>query len=309
MKETAVIIGTATGIVAKSFIEKISEGVAGIFAPYQIVRLSKANYEAGVIAANQQAHVSDLQQRAAWRRHDEETQRQANMEAIAQKAAQQITEKARPEEMEKDWIVAFFDKARLIGDADMQEVWARLLADEAHSPGFYSKRTLSILFDMSKADAELFLKLCCHTVQMVGKSVPILPSGYAFTYDECAHLESLTLIQGPQSFNYYEDWLPALCCVEYHGRFLKVDFKATGQPQSPSSGYTLDVGRGVLTAFGRELTRICTTEPVPGFIDMVISHWKRESLCEVVDISTEEAEILCATVKQVQKRKEPFLAV
>ena len=42
----------------------------------------------------------------------------------------------------------------------MQILWARVLAGEANAPGTYSKRTVNLLSDFDKSDAELFTKLC-----------------------------------------------------------------------------------------------------------------------------------------------------
>jgi len=52
---------------ATVLIEKISEAVGGVFKPYQIVRVAKAEAEANRIQAESQIQVTDLHRRAMHR--------------------------------------------------------------------------------------------------------------------------------------------------------------------------------------------------------------------------------------------------
>ena len=92
-------------------IEKVSEAIGGIAAPYQMKRLAKAEIE-----------ITDLHRRAAQRRIEEDALRQKNMEQILEKAVPQVNEDANPTEMDDDWIANFFDKSRLVSDSEMQNV-------------------------------------------------------------------------------------------------------------------------------------------------------------------------------------------
>ena len=71
---------------ATVLIEKISDAVGGVFKPFQIVRVAKAEAEAEVIHAEAQIRVSDIQRRAMHRFLVEEAKRQSNIESITQKA-------------------------------------------------------------------------------------------------------------------------------------------------------------------------------------------------------------------------------
>jgi hypothetical protein len=67
---------------ATILIEKISEAVGGIFKPYQMVRVAKAEAEVGRIQAGAQIEISDLHRRAIHRFLEEEAKKQryaANM--------------------------------------------------------------------------------------------------------------------------------------------------------------------------------------------------------------------------------------
>jgi len=145
---------------ADTLIKKVSSAIGGIFAPWQIKRLAKAEAEASLIKAKAEFEITDLHRRAMHRFVEEEAKRQENMEAITEKALPHLKSGSDPSKMEDDWVTNFFDKSRIVSDSDMQELWARVLAGEANAPGFYSKRTVNFLGDLDKRDAELFSTLC-----------------------------------------------------------------------------------------------------------------------------------------------------
>ena len=145
---------------ADTLLKKVSGAIGGWFVPYQIKRVAKAEAEAALIEAQSDIEITDLHRRAAHRFIEEEAQRQQNIEDITTKALPRLHEDANPESVDNDWIVNFFDKSRIVSDSEMQELWSRVLANEANSPGSYSKRTVNFLSDMDKNEAESFTKLC-----------------------------------------------------------------------------------------------------------------------------------------------------
>src|SRR5712692_1338799 len=159
---------------ATVLIEKISDAVGGVFKPFQIVRVAKAEAEAELIHARAQIQVSDLQRRAMQRFLVEEAKRQSNIESITQKALPLLDEKASPQNVEDDWITNFFEKSRIISDEQMQRLWSGVLAGEANSPGTFSKRTVNLLADLDKGDAELFMRLCSFDWVIVDEVVPLV---------------------------------------------------------------------------------------------------------------------------------------
>jgi len=74
---------------ADTLIKKVSTAVGGIFKPWQIKRVAKA--EAGLIKAKSELEITDLHHRAMHRFvEEEEAKRQENMEAITEKALPQL---------------------------------------------------------------------------------------------------------------------------------------------------------------------------------------------------------------------------
>ena len=82
------------------------------------------------------------------------------VKSIVLKALKHLLDNASPDGMENDWIVNFFDKARIVSDDGMQERWAKLLATESQQFRFVLLRKLSTcLADIDAGDAKGFASL------------------------------------------------------------------------------------------------------------------------------------------------------
>jgi Protein of unknown function (DUF2806) len=262
---------------ATVLIEKISDAVGGIFKPYQIVRVAKAEAEAERIRAESQVQITDLQRRAMHRFFEEEAKRQLNIEDITQKALPLLDEKSSPENVEDDWITNFFEKSRIISDEDMQRLWSRVLAGEANKPGAFSKRTVNLLADLDKRDAELFTRLCGFA-WVLGSIVPLVFDVQAelydrngITFDSLSHLDTLGLIQFDNVAGFVRLELPKKATAFYYGRPVELTFPRDAQNR-------LDIGRMLLTHAGQELAPICGSTPVDGFFEYVHRRWEGISL-------------------------------
>jgi hypothetical protein len=158
---------------ATTLIEKISEAIGGFFKPYQMVRTANAASAVARIEVESKIEVSEIERRALIRWLSEEGKRQNNIERITRQALPLLDESATPADIENDWIANYFDKCRIVSDADMQKLWAQVLGSEATTPGTFSKRTVNILADMGKEEAQLFMTLCGF-VWDFGIPVPII---------------------------------------------------------------------------------------------------------------------------------------
>src|ERR1700730_13877786 len=216
---------------ATVLIEKISDAVGGVFKPYQIVRVAKAESEANRIQAESQIEITDLHRRAMHRFLEEEAKKQSNIEAITQNALPLLEDKSAPENVADDWITNFFDKSRIVSDRDMQQLWSKVLAGEANAPGAFSKRTVNMLADLDKVDAELFMRLCGF-VWMIGDLVPlplVFDRGDIYvrnniSFSTLSHLESLGLIQFDSVAGFQQLGLPKTIPVFYYGRPVNLMF-------------------------------------------------------------------------------------
>ena len=258
---------------ANTLVEKIFDAIGGGFKPFQTRRVAKAEADAAVTKAKGEIEVTDLHRRAINRFFEEEAQRQKNIEDITVKALPQLKEDAQPEKMESDWITNLFDKCRIISDAEMQELWARVLAGEANAPGSYSKRTVNALSDFDMEDAEMFFNLCRFVCDFAF-AVPILinvkdniytTNGVSFQV--ASHLDAIGVIQfGVATYSLLD--LPKEVGVSYFGTPFNLIF-------DNDSGNTFKFGKAKFTTVGSELATICQCEPIEGFLDYVKGKWSK----------------------------------
>lgn len=258
---------------ANTLIKKVSNAAGVLYEPVQIKRIAKAKAKADLIAAKSEIEITDLHRRAAKRWINEEAHRQANMENILAKALPGVEDSSKPDEVEDDWIVNYFDKCRIVSDVQMQELWSRVLAGETNSPGSYSKRTVNFLSDLDKSDALLFTNLCSF-VWNVGYPIPVVFNSNAVVYNKLgvdfsslSHMDSIGLINFHGFTGLKLHKLSGIKVVYYHGRRLDLDFGSDVPKDLP-------IGLVMLTSIGKELISICNCRPVDGFWEYVKEQWK-----------------------------------
>lgn len=258
---------------ADTLIKKVSNALGGAFAPYQIKRVAKAEAEAAIIKAESEIAITDLQRRAMHRFFDEEAKRQHNIETITEKAIPRLVDNSNPEAVEDEWLNNFFDKSRIVSDSKMQDLWSRVLAGEANSPGSYSKRTVNLMGDLDKSDAELFMKLCSFG-WIIGNFTPLIFDIQAKIYNDnginfgsVSHLESLGLIQFESLSGYSHQKLPKNFTVIYCSKPLQLTMPKDADNE-------LTIGKVLLTRAGRELATICESPGIPEFREYVEGQWK-----------------------------------
>ena len=236
---------------------------------YQILEVNKAETD---------IEIADLRRRAAARLINEEMTNQANIENITEKATHYLNDDATPEAIEDDWVRNCIDKTKMVSDESMQDWWARILAGEANNPGSFSRRTVNLMADLDKGDAELFRNLCSY-IWVLGNT----PSPFVFdmqheiynrhgvNFGSIGQLETLGLIHfnGLTGFDFIGQ--PKTVILSYHGSHVVLTMPN-------DSGNKLPQGQVIFTRAGLELARICEFNPVEGFFEYVYDKWASESL-------------------------------
>lgn len=255
-----------------TLVVKISNAVGTVYEPRRIKKVAEAEVEAEKIKAASEIEITDLHRRTERRRLEEDARQQKNMEDITAKAIPHINENADPDNMDDDWIANLFDKCRIVSNKEMQSLWARILAGEANTPGTYSKRTVNLLSDFDKSDADLFTKLCGFCWD-IGYLIPLIFDVQSDIYHrhgiyfrELTHLDSIGLIQiGDLGFQHTN--LPKRFVWHYYNIPLILEMPKDTDNQ-------LEVGTVMLTKIGQELAPICGSQPVDGFYEYVKEQWK-----------------------------------
>jgi len=254
---------------ATTLVEKIDNAMGGLFLPWQKCRIAKADAKIALMQTETKIKISGLERRALSRFVKEEAKKQENIEEITRLALPQVEEGARPQDVDDDWIMNFFEKCRIISNENMQRLWAKVLAGEANNPGAFSKRTIGLLSEMSQNDALIFCNLCSFCLDVCGTALFIYPPYKIVYYDNginessTKHLHSLGLIHYDLWGGARKDGLPQKFEIKYFDRRIGISFL-------DNSDHTLDLGVATLTQAGLELFSLCPTSSIDGFIDIVI---------------------------------------
>jgi hypothetical protein len=273
---TSIVSVGDLGKPADTLIKKVSKAIGGIFEPYQITRIAKAEAEASLIKAQSEIQITDLHRRAMNRFINEEAQRQENIEAITNKALPQLTDRSDPNAINDDWMTNFFDKSRIVSDEEMQNLWSRVLAGEANKPGTFSKRTVNFLSDIDKSDAESFRALCSFGWQ-IGAFTPLvfdtnseIYTSNGLNFGMLTHLDSIGLIQFDNFAGFSRTNLPKSFAVLYGTEPMFLTMESDNEEQNK-----LPIGKVLLTNVGRELATVCNAPRIPKFVEFVKEKWKK----------------------------------
>lgn len=101
-----------------------------------------------------------LEERTKDRIDFRDIKKQFNIESVTAFAAEELkNEKAiNDEPLDEDWATRFFSITEDVSNEEMQALWGRILAREIKHPKSYSLRTLEMLKNLSKEEAEIFTK-------------------------------------------------------------------------------------------------------------------------------------------------------
>ncbi len=263
---------------ATVLIDRVSDAVGGIFKPHQIKRIAKAEAAAEKIKTLEKIEISEIEQRALARLVKEEGKKQENIERITAQAAQQLGDKARPEDLDDDWITNFFEKCRTVSDNEMQSLWARILAGEATTPGTYAKRTVNFVSNLDKTDSHMFTNLCTFGWQIGDDVAPLvfdinheIYQKNNITFIVLNHLSNIGLITFNNIAGFVRQELPKNIVISYYGQLLGLEL-----PNDEKNN--LPVGKVLFTKIGEELAPICGSNRSDEFFQYVVEKWIQENL-------------------------------
>ncbi len=152
-------------------VEVVSKGIGTLYEPRSIRKKADAEAYKQEVIANADAKKMliegeaklELLLRVQNRVVQQEINRQVNLEEIIEKSIPHLDENVSDEEVDEDWRMRFFQKSQDVSSDDMQEIWAKILACEVSNPGNINLRTLDVVSNISKSEAEVFQIACSLT--------------------------------------------------------------------------------------------------------------------------------------------------
>lgn len=229
----------------------------------------------------------------------QEQKRQRNIESVVSGAARQLGDQTvENEEPDHDWTARFFSSVQDVSSADMQTLWARVLAGEVERKGSTSVRTLGILRDLDQVTAKLFRKLCSAAVflgvdrnAVVDARVPSLDGNaghnslrpYGLEFSALNRLNEHDLIIS--DYNSWFDYQVAIgIAVVKSGPQIRLPFTFQGKrwilvPQQDRQATNQFKLSGVaLTVSGKELAKVIDLESMDDFTRDLSGFFARKGL-------------------------------
>lgn len=153
----------------EKLIEVVSNGIGVLYKPKAIRKEADAQaYAIGIIEnakaiaiANGKEIDFDTNERLSERLLNRELKRQQNIDAVVEIAANELSSERciSDEDVDLDWTTRFFNITQDISDVEMQKLWGQILAGEVKKPRSYSLRTMELLKNLSKDEAQTFVKI------------------------------------------------------------------------------------------------------------------------------------------------------
>lgn len=193
---------------------------------------------------------NQLIQRTGARLAYQEVMKQQNIENVIDKAYTELEKETQVSEepVSEDWINRFFNSVEDISDDDMQKLFGMILADEIRHPNTYSLRTLNVLRNLSKSEAELFVKIAPLVFHGLILSDGELLTKYGVSYVDIIKLDDCGLVSSKNSSNNLK--------VEKNCVVLNTKEHLIFAKNEKDSAFSLKMGVYVLTPAGNELLKV-----------------------------------------------------
>jgi hypothetical protein len=182
------------------------KGIGDLKKPWQIRR--EADAKAYELKVMERAKIDalllsreleqDFVDRMEYRILQKELKRQHNIEATIEQAAHMLKDNLEvdDEPVREDWANRFFGIVQDVSDADLRVLWAKILAGETSKSKSFSLRTLELLKNLSKEEAEILTKVV--QFSLIVKEQAFIPDidliNYGVPYSDLLLLDELGLL-------------------------------------------------------------------------------------------------------------------
>ena len=294
------------GALGTRLIDAFEKACGAGFRPWIIRRDAAATSDATVILAKAEAERETLlgearigvAQRALERLSVKEISRQENLEQIAHKAADeaaQFPEEEREADkppIDPDWMARFVNKAQDVSNEDMQQLWARIVAGEVHTPGKFSLRTLDKLSNITKEEAHIFNKLCEISTELGA----VLKYSIESQFDDIGIKYNDLMLLRASGLLYDSDTIEL---VGGPGKFVQANGNVRIVISSDNNDNTFMLKTLLMTPEGVELKNITNSSPNIEYYIKLGEHLTSQNLhCNVVENSKDRIKVLYISPKK-----------
>jgi hypothetical protein len=159
------IVGAAIGAAAKSgAAEKLLTAIFHLLGydpdSHRLITDARAHVAAKKIATRGEIEIQQYRRRWEQSMAQFPPSDRINIENVVIGSFERLEDDVDFSHVKRDKIRYLLEKARLVSDRDMQDVWSRILAEEVNDPGSFSRRTFDVVSALDRSDAEDFTKVC-----------------------------------------------------------------------------------------------------------------------------------------------------
>ena len=178
--------------------------------------------------------------------------RLANIKNISDDAADILADKeVTDHDPDPDWTARFFNCAQDVSSEDMQKIWAKILAGEVERPGSTSLRTMDILRNMTRKDAELFEETAGFVIgnDFIFYDYRFVEGYGAIELDNLVHLQDCGLVNPKDLIKQFMWKDRTKIALAYQNNALEIS-------KNPEAKEVLEIMSVLLTKAGKELLQV-----------------------------------------------------
>lgn len=222
-----------------------------------------------------------LEERTQDRLYFQEAKKQINIENVTAFAAEELRseQSVTDEKLDEDWTTRFFKIAEEVSNEQMQALWGKILAGEIKQPKTYSLRTLELIRNLSKNEANTFMKVANFAIQADKANYlfrtnedKLLSDTYNIKYADIALLIEIGLIQPGTHVSYQ------LLQQSTDGQKIftsgNIIFIAKIKANTPTTNMPVNV----FTNSGNELIKLINPNPPFDYLTAVAKSIKNENV-------------------------------
>jgi len=154
--------------VAVKLIETFSNGISGLYKPLQ--KYLMAIVESKKLILENKTKIKIVKENVTFLENElkdctpRDLRTMNNLIVILSQSLSNLPTPTTDLQISDEWMAMFIDYAKDISDDEIRVIWSNLLSKETASPGSYSKRTMSVLKNLEKQEAEWFVECAAFVI-------------------------------------------------------------------------------------------------------------------------------------------------